>query len=65
MLILVLTFYLITATGSDTGGETFTVTEEEFSSLERNNSGLYRCSVTTQYGTPYADYNLSVSGSPR
>ena len=36
-----------------------------FLSLERSNNGLYRCSVTTQYGTPYADYNLSVSGSPR
>ena len=37
-----------------------------FPSVERKNNGLYRCSVTTQYGTPYADYNLSVSsGTPR
>ena len=36
-----------------------------FLSVERKNEGLYRCSVTTQNGTPYADYNLSVSGSPR
>ena len=36
-----------------------------FTNLERSNNGLYRCTVTTRHGTPYADYNLSVSGSPR
>ena len=36
-----------------------------FNNVVRNNNGLYRCTVTTRHGTPYADYNLSVSGSPR
>ena len=42
MLFLVLTFYFITAAGSATGGESFPVTEEEFSSLERNTDTLVR-----------------------
>ena len=36
-----------------------------FTSVERSNNGLYRCSVRTRHGTPYADYSLAVSGSPR
>ena len=44
MLFLVAAFYLITAAGSDTGGEgqSFPVSEEEFSSLERNTDTLVR-----------------------
>lgn len=34
-----------------------------FINLSPDNGGLYRCSVRTGYGTPYADYNLSVTGS--
>ena len=53
--------------GQDSLGENVVARADmmRFLSLERSNNGLYRCSVTTQYGTPYADYNLSVSGSPR
>ena len=53
--------------GQDSLGENVVARADmmRFLSLERSNKGLYRCSVTTQYGTPYADYNLSVSGSPR
>ena len=36
-----------------------------FNKVGRENNGLYRCTVTTRQGTPYADYNLSVSGRPR
>ena len=30
--------------------------------LNSGHAGLYRCSVRTRYGTPYTDYNLSVTG---
>ena len=57
-----------TRVGQDSLGEGVVARGDmmRFPSLERKNNGLYRCSVkTNQSGTPYADYNLWVSGSPR
>ena len=33
-----------------------------FNNISRRNVGLYRCTVRTPQGTPYADYNLSWEG---
>ena len=64
---LVVTFYLISATGSATGGESFPVTEEEFSSLERNTDTLVRelPAWLDQRGRKVRRFSLSNTGGLR
>ena len=64
---LVVTFYLISATGSATGGDSFPVTEEEFSSLERNTDSLVRelPAWLDQRGRKVRRFSLSNTGGLR